>query len=96
MTLVGRSSPMLLRATLTMVPSRNTAPEPMTVATRVHRWREVTAAVSQPGDGPASFPGRLTAMPGPVALVGAGEFLPSMAEFDQGLLASTGRSRPGS
>ena len=33
-------------------------------------------------------------MPGPVALVGAGEFLPSMAEFDQGLLASTGRSRP--
>jgi cyanophycinase len=33
-------------------------------------------------------------MPGPVALVGAGEFLPAMAEFDQGLLASTGRSRP--
>ena len=33
-------------------------------------------------------------MPGPVALVGAGEFLPVMAEFDQGLLASTGRTRP--
>jgi cyanophycinase len=33
-------------------------------------------------------------MPGPVALVGAGEFLPVMAEFDAGLLASTGRSRP--
>src|SRR4029077_8631911 len=33
-------------------------------------------------------------MPGPVALVGAGEFLPAMAEFDQGLLASTGRARP--
>jgi cyanophycinase len=33
-------------------------------------------------------------MPGPVALVGAGEFLPSMLEFDAGLLASTGRSRP--
>jgi len=33
-------------------------------------------------------------MPGPVALVGAGEFLPAMAEFDQGLLASTGRTRP--
>jgi len=33
-------------------------------------------------------------MPGPVALVGAGEFLPEMLEFDAGLLASTGRSRP--
>jgi cyanophycinase len=29
-----------------------------------------------------------------VALVGAGEFLPSMAEFDAGLLAATGRGRP--
>jgi cyanophycinase len=33
-------------------------------------------------------------MPGPVALVGAGEFLPEMLEFDAALLASTGRSRP--
>ena len=33
-------------------------------------------------------------MPGPVALVGAGEFLSSMAEFDAGLLLATGRSRP--
>jgi cyanophycinase len=33
-------------------------------------------------------------MPGPVALIGAGEFLPEMADFDGGLLASTGRSRP--
>jgi cyanophycinase-like exopeptidase len=33
-------------------------------------------------------------MPGPVALVGAGEFLAPMAEFDLGLLASTGRTRP--
>ena len=33
-------------------------------------------------------------MPGPVALVGAGEFLEPMAEFDAGLLASTGRVRP--
>ncbi|MCI0347199.1 MAG: Type 1 glutamine amidotransferase-like domain-containing protein [Chloroflexi bacterium] len=33
-------------------------------------------------------------MPGPVALVGAGEFLPQMAEVDRGLLAATGRSRP--
>ena len=33
-------------------------------------------------------------MPGPVALVGAGEFLPEMAEFDLELLAATGRPRP--
>jgi cyanophycinase len=33
-------------------------------------------------------------MPGPVALIGAGEFLPAMADFDQGLLHSTGRTRP--
>ena len=33
-------------------------------------------------------------MSGPVALVGAGEFLPSMSSFDADLLASTGRARP--
>jgi cyanophycinase len=33
-------------------------------------------------------------MPGPVALVGAGEFLPAMAAFDGGLLAATGIARP--
>jgi cyanophycinase len=33
-------------------------------------------------------------MPGPVALVGAGEFLPAMDAFDLGLLAATGRTRP--
>jgi cyanophycinase len=33
-------------------------------------------------------------MLGPVALVGAGEFLAPMAEFDRGLLEATGRSRP--
>lgn len=33
-------------------------------------------------------------MPGPVALVGAGEFLPVMADFDARLLESTGRARP--
>lgn len=32
-------------------------------------------------------------MRGPVALVGAGEFLESMCEFDRGLLAATGRQR---
>ena len=33
-------------------------------------------------------------MPGPVALVGAGEFLAPMAEFDRGLLEAIGRPRP--
>jgi cyanophycinase len=33
-------------------------------------------------------------MPGPVALVGAGEFLPAMADFDAVLLGLTGRGRP--
>jgi cyanophycinase len=33
-------------------------------------------------------------MPGPVALVGAGEFLALMADFDRGLLRATGRDRP--
>jgi cyanophycinase len=36
----------------------------------------------------------LSRMPGPVALVGSGEFLPAMADFDSALLAATGRSRP--
>ena len=36
----------------------------------------------------------LSPMPGPVALVGSGEFLPTMAEVDAGLLATTGRPRP--
>ncbi len=33
-------------------------------------------------------------MSGPVALVGAGEFLPEMLGFDAGLLAATGQARP--
>lgn len=33
-------------------------------------------------------------MRGPVALVGAGEFLDTMSEFDRNLLAATGRQRP--
>ncbi len=33
-------------------------------------------------------------MPGPVALVGAGEFLPAMLGFDDSLLRSSGRTRP--
>jgi cyanophycinase len=36
----------------------------------------------------------LRPMNGPVALVGAGEFLAPMAEFDRGLLDATGRARP--
>ena len=33
-------------------------------------------------------------MPGPVALVGAGEFLPQLEELDRALLRATGRTRP--
>lgn len=33
-------------------------------------------------------------MPGPIALVGAGEFLPGMTDLDRSLLAAAGRSRP--
>lgn len=36
----------------------------------------------------------LSGVPGPVALIGAGEFLSSMAELDAGLLLATGRARP--
>jgi cyanophycinase len=36
----------------------------------------------------------LRPMPGPVALVGAGEFLAPMVEFDRGLLEAIGRPRP--
>jgi cyanophycinase len=36
----------------------------------------------------------LTGMPGAVALVGSGEFLPAMTEVDVGLLVATGRARP--
>jgi len=36
----------------------------------------------------------LRRMPGPVALVGAGEFLAPMVEFDRGLLEATARPRP--
>ena len=36
----------------------------------------------------------ITRMPGAVALVGSGEFLPNMAAFDVGLLGATGRARP--
>jgi cyanophycinase-like exopeptidase len=32
--------------------------------------------------------------PGPIALVGSGEFLPAMSEVDRSLLAATGRDRP--
>jgi len=32
--------------------------------------------------------------PGPIALIGSGEFLPGMNEIDAGLLAASGRSRP--
>lgn len=44
--------------------------------------------------GLAAGPDRLSPMAGPIALVGAGEFLPAMAAFDRGLLEATGRARP--
>src|SRR6476659_7251994 len=103
----GSSWPMCLSAALTIVPSRNTAPDPMTVQISASRcgWSCTAPArdwlasrahchpVSQRRDDDGKVR-RLSAMPGPVALVGAGEFLPEMAEFDQELLASTGRVRP--
>ena len=46
------------------------------------------------GGGTGRFSTILPPMRGPVALVGAGEFLDTMAEFDRGLLAATGRARP--
>jgi cyanophycinase len=79
-------------------------------ATMVQRWDEcivrrvcgrVVAASSEPRRGPpaGAAAGNRTLLyaapvPGPVALVGAGEFLAPMAEFDRGLLEATGRSRP--
>ncbi len=44
--------------------------------------------------GPRGKTGRLADVSGPVALVGAGAFLPEMAAFDAGLLATTNRRRP--
>ena len=32
--------------------------------------------------------------PGPIALIGSGEFLPAMADVDAALLAATGQTRP--
>src|SRR6266496_1760179 len=51
----------------------------------------------QRGDMPRPVGGsgpRLPSMPGPVALIGAGEFLHAMAAFDAHLLAATGRAHP--
>ena len=76
-------------------------------ATMVQRWERghritIPASVAGPAGAPSiglrpPVPGpcsMLRPMPGPVALVGAGEFLAPMAEFDRGLLAATGRDRP--
>lgn len=65
---------------------------PMAVATRPDDRGEERPALALRHVG--SVADRLPDMSGPVALVGAGEFLPMMAEFDVGLLASTGRDRP--
>src|SRR5689334_24313560 len=81
------SSPIRFNARLTIVLSRKTTPDATIAARSVHRCPRVTRAVSH-GRGYAR------AMPGPIALVGSGEFLPAMTEVDQSLLAATGRSRP--
>ena len=67
----------------------------------VQRWDEVTGSPSGAECGSrlpwSSTRGSCTMlrpMNGPVALVGAGEFLAPMAEFDRGLLEATGRIRP--
>src|SRR5258705_909447 len=72
----------------TTVPSRNTIPDPRIAATRVQRWARVMSAQCRTG------PDMLPCMPGAVALVGSGEFLPAMNQVDAALLALTGRSRP--
>jgi cyanophycinase len=51
--------------------------------------RTVTSKARSPNPGLDS-----RIMPGPVALVGAGEFLPGIAALDANLLAATGRARP--
>ena len=50
----GSSWPMCLSAALTIVPSRNTAPDPMTVQIRVQRWRLV---MHGSGEGSATVAG---------------------------------------
>ncbi len=57
--------------------------------------REPATAAREPATPPAGRTcSMLPPMPGPVALVGAGEFLAPMVEFDRGLLEATARSRP--
>lgn len=63
-------------------------PEPRIAATMVQRCVEFIGGQCR------TAVGMLTPMPGSVALVGSGEFLPAMAEIDAALLAATGRSRP--
>lgn len=57
--------------------------------------RELAAALEELSGGPSCGVALdSAAMPGPVALVGAGEFLPVMADLDRQLLAVAGPSRP--
>src|SRR5450759_3554825 len=87
----GRSSPMFFRAIVTIVPSRNTTAEPRIAAASVARCLVVMA-----GSVRAAMIDRrrLSAVPGPVALVGSGEFVPAMEAVDRELLGSIGRTRP--
>ena len=90
------------------MPSRNTIDVPRMAATMVQRsnglhrsaeccragWERPLASAARGVRREFGRGRMLRAVPGPVALVGAGEFLAPMAEFDRGLLEATGRSRP--
>src|SRR4051794_38271393 len=81
---------MRLSARFTTVLSRKTIPEATMAARRVQRWARVMFRQCRTGaDMLTTMPG-----PGPIALVGSGEFLPAMSEIDAALLAATGRGRP--
>ena len=66
---------------------------------RTRRWRRQ----ERPALGAGHVPGSVAQAricsdrmpgPGPIALVGSGEFLPAMAEIDAALLAASGRAEP--
>ena len=60
--------------------------------------RRASEVLARPRSGPSPplrrIVARLRAMSGPVALLGADEFLPAVAALDAELLAATGRARP--
>ena len=95
MSVPGSSWPMCLRAALTIVPSRKTAPEPMTVQRIVQRCRGVMSGQCRSA---AGVPGKVRVdsrpCPDPWRSSAPANSSPAMPGFDAGLLAATGRSRP--